>query len=391
LKRIMLAHGGGGEESRALLNGLVFKYFTDPALSAMEDAAVLETKGKIAFTTDGYTVSPIFFNGGDIGKLAVSGTVNDLAVMGARALHLGVSFIVEEGFSIEDFERILDSMKTELEVTGAAVAAGDTKVVPAGSADGIFITTTGIGEVLAAGLSAGNVQEGDAVIVSGTVGDHGACILALRQGIGLKTDLQSDCASLWPLVERLINAAGDAIPRGNGDAAPASIGIRAMRDPTRGGLAATLNEWAALSWIDIEVEEDAIPVKPQVRGVCELLGMDPLSLACEGRLVLAVREEDAARALDALKGHPLGRDAKIIGRGGATPRVNGGATPRVNGGATPRVNGGATPRVKGRDPRRQGPSHPLTPPPRPRVVLKSGYGTRRVLEYPSGELLPRIC
>jgi len=342
VKRIMTAHGGGGEESRALLNGLVFKYFTNPALSAMEDAAVLETKGKIAFTTDGYTVSPIFFGGGDIGKLAVSGTVNDLAVMGARALHMGVSFIIEEGFLIDDFQRILNSMKTQLDVTGAAVAAGDTKVVPAGSADGIFITTSGIGEVLVEGLSAHNVQEGDAVIVSGTVGDHGACILAMRGGIGLKTDLQSDCASLWPLVERLINA---------------GVGIRAMRDPTRGGLASALNEWASLSSVDIEIEEDAIPVKPQVRGVCELLGMDHLSLACEGRLVLAVREEDAGRALAALKGHPLGIDAEVIGRAVAAR------------------------------PLRQIAARPL----RQRVVLKSGYGTRRVLEYPSGELLPRIC
>jgi hydrogenase expression/formation protein HypE len=223
-------------------------------------------------------------------------------------------------------------MRTQLDATGVSVVAGDTKVVPSGSADGIFITTTGIGEVLAEGLSARNVKEGDEIIVTGTVGDHGACIFALRSGVGFETDLKSDCDSLWPLVERLLDA---------------GVAIDAMRDPTRGGLAATLNEWASLSFVGIEVQEDAVPIKPQVRGLCELLGVDPLSLACEGRFVLAVRPEFVKEALCALKGHPLGRDAGVIGQA---------------------VSG-----------------HPG------RVILKSGYGTRRVLEYPSGELLPRIC
>ncbi|SNZ07002.1 Hydrogenase maturation protein, carbamoyl dehydratase HypE [Persephonella hydrogeniphila] len=332
MKQILLSHGGGGEETQKLIKELFFKYFSNPILEKMEDAAVLETGSKLAFTTDSFTVSPIFFKGGDIGKLAVAGTVNDLSMMGAKPLYMSCSFIIEEGLPFEDLEKIVSSMAEETKKSGVQIVTGDTKVVPKGSADKIFINTTGIGEIVYEGISAHNVRERDVILVSGTIGDHGACIMAQREGIELEGNIASDCASLWSLVKDLINA---------------EILIKAMRDPTRGGLSAVLNEWAEQSNIGIEIEEEKIPLKDEVQGMCELLGLDPFSLANEGKLILAVPEEDAEKALEIMKSNELGKDAQIIGKAISDYRG--------------------------------------------KVILKSPYGSKRILEPPAGELLPRIC
>ncbi|MFN3977793.1 hydrogenase expression/formation protein HypE [Sulfurihydrogenibium azorense] len=332
MKQIMLAHGGGGEETQKLIKELFFKYFNNEILISMEDSAVLNINSKVAFTTDSFTISPIFFSGGDIGKLAIAGTVNDLSVMGAKPLYLSCSFIIEEGFPFEDLEKIVKSMAEELKKTGTLIVTGDTKVVPKGFVDKIFINTSGLGKVVYEGVSAHNLSEGDSVIVSGTVGDHGACIMAQREGIDMQTDLISDCDSVWTLVEDLI--------KGN-------VKIKAMRDPTRGGLSAVLNEWAECSKVEIEVLEEKIPVKPQVQGLCELLGLEPYVLANEGRIVVAVSKEDTEKALEILGKNPLGKDAQLIGK----------------------VNS------KGKK----------------RVILKTSYGSLRIMEPPAGEILPRIC
>ncbi len=332
MKEILLAHGGGGEETRQLIESLFVKHFGNPMLERLEDAAIISGNPQLAFTTDSFTVSPLFFNGGNIGKLAVAGTVNDLAVMGARPLYLSSAFIIEEGFPFEHLQTIVASMAEELQKSGATIITGDTKVVPRGSADGVFINTTGIGQVVYPGLSAGNVQPGDVLVVSGTVGDHGACILAQREGIELESDLQSDCATLWPLIEMVLTT---------------EIEIHAMRDPTRGGLAAVLNEWATTSQVGMDIQEAAIPIRQEVMGLCELLGMEATSLACEGRVVFAVPQPQAEALLAVLHTHPLGRDAQIIGTVTS--------------------------------------AHPG------QVILHTEYGARRILEPPQGELLPRIC
>ena len=332
MKQILLSHGGGGEETQKLIKELFFKYFSNPILEKMEDSAVLETNSKLAFTTDSFTVSPIFFKGGNIGKLAIAGTVNDLAMMGARPKYLSCSFIIEEGLPFEELEEIVKSMAEEMKKTGVQIVTGDTKVVPKGSADKIFINTTGIGEIVYKGISAHNIEERDVILVSGTIGDHGACIMAQREGIELEGDIASDCASLWPLVEDLINE---------------GITIKAMRDPTRGGLSAVLNEWAEQSNIGIEIEEEKIPVKDEIQGLCELLGLEPYTLANEGKLILAVPQEKAEKALEIMKNNVLGKDAQIIGK--------------------------AISDYKGK------------------VILKSPYGSKRIMEPPAGELLPRIC
>ncbi|WP_457622507.1 hydrogenase expression/formation protein HypE [Persephonella sp.] len=332
MKQILLSHGGGGEETQKLIKDLFFRYFSNPVLEKMEDAAVLELNSKLAFTTDSFTVSPIFFKGGNIGKLAVAGTVNDLAMIGSKPLYLSCSFIIEEGLPFDQLEEIVSSMAEEMKKSGVKIVTGDTKVVPRGSADKIFINTTGIGQVIYEGISASNIDAGDMILVSGTIGDHGACIMAQREGIEMEGELASDCATLWPIVKDLIDS---------------KITIKAMRDPTRGGLSAVLNEWAEASDIGIEIEEDAIPVKNEVQGMCELLGLDPLTLANEGKLILSVPERDAEKALEILRSNSLGKDAQIIGR--------------------------AIPDYKGR------------------VVMKTSYGSKRILEPPAGELLPRIC
>ncbi len=332
MKFITVAHGSGGEETRKLIEEVFLREFSDPVLTDLEDSALLDVPRRIAFTTDGFTVSPIFFRGGDIGKLAVSGTVNDLAVTGAKPIFMSVSFIIEEGFPLEDLKRIVRSMKETAEEVSLRIVAGDTKVVPKGQVDGVFITTSGIGEVLRNGLSSRNLQPGDLILVSGTVGDHGATVIAEREGINMDMDLESDCSPLWDLIEPLLKELKT---------------LRAMRDPTRGGLAAVLNEWADASQVQIEVDEERIPVKDQVRGICEMLGFEPTHLANEGMVVVCVGQDEGEKALDLLRKHPKGKDAAIVGS--------------------------VVSKGKGR------------------VVLKTPYGAERILDPPSGELLPRIC
>ena len=344
-QRIQLAHGGGGKETSELIGGIIFEelYGQDSMIKLMEDAAVLILPQKIAFTTDSFIVSPIFFKGGDIGKLSVAGTVNDLSVMGARPLFLSLGLIIEEGFYIEDLRKIIKSIAKEAHKTGVRVVTGDTKVVPAGKSDGIFINTSGIGDVLYAGLSVYNIVPGDAVIVSGNVGDHGAAVISQRKGIEMDVEIESDCASLWDMIESVLKD---------------GIVVSAIRDATRGGLAAVLNEWANAAGVDIYIEEDKIPVSEPVKGFCELLGFEPYQLACEGRAVFAVKSEFAEKALDILKSHPLGKNARIIGF--------------VGNKNSPGVDGDGLD-LKGK------------------VILKGIYGVNRLLDYPSGELLPRIC
>lgn len=327
MERILLAHGSGGKENAQLIHDLFQTRFSNPILAKNEDAAVLPAAGALACSTDGFTVNPLFFKGGDIGKLAVAGSCNDVAMMGAKPLYLTCAFIIEEGFLLSDLEKIADSMAAELAKNGARVVTGDTKVVPKGSADGLFITTSAIGEIRRPGISANRLVPGLSVLVSGTVGDHGATVFAAREGMDLTGDLASDCASLWPTVETLLE---------NG------IAPVAMRDCTRGGLAAVLNEWAGQSSVGLEIREEAIPVKPAVEGICELLGFEATALANEGMFALAVPAEQEAQAL-AL----LGGDAAAIGK--VTAEQPG------------------------------------------KVILKSPYGTRRYLDAPTGELLPRIC
>ena len=332
-KKIMLSQGGGGEETTSLIKELFFKYFENEILLKMEDAAILNLNSKkIAFTSDSFTVSPLFFNGGNIGKLAIAGTVNDVAMMGAKPLYLTCSFMIEEGFLYGDLEKIVQSMSEELKVSGAMIVAGDTKVVPKGSVDGLFINTTGIGEVIKDGISAHNLSDGDAVIVTNEVGNHGACILAKREDIELDTELKSDCATLWPMVEALIKE---------------DIDIKSFRDATRGGLSAVLNEWAETSNVCIEVDEDKIPVAPEVNGICEMLGFEPYEFANEGTMVVCVGEKDVKKALEILKGFEKTKKSSYIGK--ITNKYN------------------------------------------KKVVLNTPWGSSRYLEPPKGELLPRIC
>lgn len=326
---IKLAHGNGGEENSELISKVFYKAFKNSILEKSEDAAVIED-GRLAFSTDSFTVSPLFFAGADIGKLAVCGTCNDLAMMGAKPKYLTCSVIIEEGFRIEELERIVESMRKELEINSAKVVSGDTKVVPKGSVDKIFINTTGIGEVLKSGISSNAIEQGDVIIVSRDIGCHGATIFASREGIELSSNLKSDCKSLYPTVEKLLDNMCKVV---------------AMRDATRGGLSAVLNEWANQSNICIEVQEDKIPVSDEVMGLCELLGFDAMSLANEGTFVLAVKKEDADRVFKILQ--EFNQNAVVIGTVTQT--------------------------------------HPK------KVILNSAWGTSRFLDMPTGELLPRIC
>lgn len=329
MKQIKLAHGNGGEENNELISEVFYKAFKNEILERSEDAAIIED-GKLAFSTDSFTVTPLFFAGADIGKLAVCGTCNDLAMMGAAPKYLTCSVIIEEGFSIDELKTIVESMQKELEVNGAKVVSGDTKVVPRGSVDKIFINTTGIGEVLKSGISSNSITDEDVIIVSRDIGCHGATIFAAREGIELESDLKSDCTSLYPVVKKLIDE---------------DLHVTAMRDATRGGLSAVLNEWAKQSNICIEVDEDKIPVCDEVMGLCEILGFDATSLANEGTFVLAVRKEDSDKTLEILQ--RFNKNASIIGK--------------------------------------------VTDLHVKKVILKSSWGTQRFLDMPTGELLPRIC
>ncbi|KIM11797.1 MAG: hydrogenase assembly protein HupF [Sulfurovum sp. FS08-3] len=329
MPQIKLAHGNGGVENNRLIEDIFYKAFDNPILAKSEDAAVIEG-GKLAFTTDSFTVTPLFFAGGDIGKLAVCGTCNDLAMMGAKPKYLTCAFIIEEGLDRGELQSIVASMAKELAINGAVIVSGDTKVVPKGSVDRLFINTSGIGEIGYEGISASGIANEDVILVSRDIGCHGATIFAAREGMEMSSTLQSDCISLYPIVQKLIES---------------GIQIKAMRDATRGGLAAVLNEWAKQSSLCIEIQEDKIPIVNEVMGLCELLGFEATALANEGTFVLATHPQDASKALEILQS--FNTNASIIG-------------------------------------------HTSQHYPQ-RVVLRSAWGTARFLDMPSGELLPRIC
>lgn len=333
-EQILLGHGSGGKLTAQLIERTLLPAFRNPILDQLDDQAVLPVAGgRLAFTTDSYVVTPIFFPGGDIGELAVNGTVNDLAVGGARPLWLSLAFILEEGLPLAELERVVASIRGAADRAGVTVVTGDTKVVGRGSGDKVFINTSGIG-LVAEGVTLGSAQvrAGDAILVSGSIGDHGVAILSARERLGLEGDLASDTAPLHELCAAVLAA----FP-----------GVHAMRDPTRGGVAATLVEIATRRKLGIDVDERAVPVKDVVRGACELLGLDPLLVANEGKLVVFVPEEGADRVLGAMRAHPLGRQSARIGRVVA--------------------------------------DHPGF------VRLVTPIGGERILDLPFGELLPRIC
>jgi hydrogenase expression/formation protein HypE len=333
-ERILMGHGSGGKLTAQLIEGLIVPALRNPILETLDDQALLHVdSNRIAFTTDSFVVTPIFFRGGDIGELAVNGTVNDLAVGGAKPLALSLAFILEEGFAIADLRRIVSSVRRAADRAEVQVVTGDTKVVGRGCADGIFINTSGIG-VVRPGLRLGmsQVRPGDAILLSGSVGDHGVAILSERQGIAFEGEMASDTAPLTGLIEAMCAAAS---------------GIHAMRDPTRGGVAATLVEVATRQRLGVEIEESAIPVRDPVRGACEMLGLDPLFVANEGKLVAFVDEDSSVAVLEAMRSHALGRESVRIGR--ITE------------------------------------AHPGI------VTVRTSVGGRRILDLPYGEALPRIC
>src|SRR6516165_2488727 len=300
-ERITMSHGAGGKATQTLIEAVFLDGFRNPLLEPLEDAAALRVgEARLALTTDSYVVSPLFFPGGNIGDLAVNGTVNDLSVSGATPLYLSAGFVLEEGFPVADLTRITESMRDAAAAAGVQVVTGDTKVVERGKADGCYINTAGVGVVehdLA--LGAATARPGDAVIVSGPVGDHGVTIMLARGELDIEADLASDTAPMNTMIAGLLAA----VP-----------GVRAMRDATRGGVATILNEVAVAAGVGVVVEEDQIPVRTQVRGAAELLGIDPMYVACEGRMVAIVDGEQADRALAALHAHPLGERAAVIGR-----------------------------------------------------------------------------
>lgn len=334
-ERITLAHGAGGKATHTLVEAVFLEAFRNPMLERLEDQAVFAVPGaELAFTTDGYVVSPLFFPGGDIGALAVNGTVNDLAMSGARPLHLSAGFILEEGFPIADLRRIAASMADAAAAAGVQVVAGDTKVVERGKGDGCFITTAGIGVLeRSVRLGATNARAGDAVLVSGAVAEHGVTILLARGNLEIEADVRSDTASLAGITGRLL----DAVPEG----------VRCLRDATRGGVATVLNEIAAAARVGIAIHEDRVPVREPVAAACELLGIDPLHMANEGVMVAIVASFAAERALAALRADPLGRDAQIAGHVRAEPEGL--------------------------------------------VLLETRFGGTRVLDVLIGDPLPRIC
>jgi hydrogenase expression/formation protein HypE len=331
---VQLAHGGGGRLMRELIEHLFLPAFENRALAERHDSAVVTLGAeRVAFTTDGYVVHPRFFPGGDIGILAVYGTVNDLAMAGARPAYLSVGFVLEEGLALEELCRITASMRDAAAACGVALVTGDTKVVDRGKGDGLFVTTAGIGLVPAGvAIHPRRVRPGDAVLLTGDVGRHGIAVLSVREGLAFETQIESDCAPLTALVAALLDA---------------GIDVHCLRDPTRGGVAAALNEIALDGGVGIEITESAVPVTDAVAGACELLGLDPLYVACEGRMIAFLPAPEADRALEVLRAHPLGRQAARIGTV---------------------IEGG-----------------PGT------VVLETRLRTRRLLDLLSGEQLPRIC
>lgn len=300
MDKVLLDYGSGGRASHRLVADLFFRHLGNDILARMDDAAVLALTGPVAVSTDSFVVDPIFFPGGDIGSLAVHGTVNDVAMMGAKPLYLTCGFILEEGLPMADLERIVVSMGAAARAAGVRIVAGDTKVVPKGAADKIFINTTGLGQVMVDPAPSGHrAAPGDAVLVTGSMGDHGLAILSTRQGLSFESPVVSDSAALCGLTARLLAALPD---------------IHVLRDPTRGGLATTLNEIAGQSGVGIELTQEAIPVNPAVTGGCAVLGLDPLYLANEGKCICIVPEADAATALDVCRADPFGAQAAVIGR-----------------------------------------------------------------------------
>lgn len=298
---IQLGHGSGGKMSQDLVKNIFLRYFDNDCLNRLEDQATLEVGGsRLAFSTDSYVVDPLFFPGGDIGKLAVHGTVNDVSMGGARPLFLSAGFIIEEGFCLEELEKIVDSMQVAAKQAGIAIVTGDTKVVNKGKGDKVFINTSGIGLIEHQfDLSSANLQPGNVVLLSGSIGDHGMAILSQREGLSFESSIVSDTAPLNGLVEEILKTGGS--------------GVRTMRDPTRGGLAATLNEFADASQTGIRIKGDHLPIRPPVAGICEILGLDPLYVANEGKLVAVVAREKGEAVLQAMRAHPLGREAVMIG------------------------------------------------------------------------------
>lgn len=332
---ILLGHGSGGRLSHQLLDDLIIPIVSGTAPAGQNDAALLEpVAGQLAYTTDSFVVDPIFFPGGTIGSLAVHGTVNDLAMMGARPLWLSVGLILEEGFSKAELKTILEDMRQAADLAGVRIVTGDTKVVPRGKADKIFITTSGIG-VVDHGISihGANAQLGDAIIINGTIGDHGIAVMAGREGLKVSTDIRSDSAALNELVAEIIAEAGDQ--------------LHVLRDPTRGGVATTIKEIAGQSSVSITLIEEALPIAPAVRGVCSILGLDPLFVANEGKLLAFVTAQASERVLERIKRHPLGGKAAIIGH----------------------VSAGDAGRVR----------------------METTIGGTRAVEMLAGEQLPRIC
>ena len=332
---VTLSHGSGGKSSHALIESIMLPAFRNPLLDIGADAAVIATGGaaRMAMTTDSYVVSPLFFPGGDIGTLAVHGTINDLAVSGARPIALSVGLILEEGLDMDTLRRVVASMAAAAAAAGVPIVTGDTKVVHRGKADGLFINTTGIGVVDdSVHLSIESVRPGDVVIVSGYVGDHGMAVMLAREALELEADIMSDSAAVHTLVADLLEAAPNT---------------RTIKDPTRGGVGTTLNEIAQRARVAISVDEERVPVRIAVRGACEILGLDPLHIANEGKIVAVVPREEAAAALAALRSHSLGADAAIVGEVQAEPVGM--------------------------------------------VLLRTGIGGSRVLDMLVGDPLPRIC
>jgi hydrogenase expression/formation protein HypE len=331
---ILLGHGSGGKLTADLIETLFLPAFRNPYLEKLDDQAVLEVNGaRLAFTTDAFVVTPIFFPGGDIGKLAVHGTVNDLAMSGARPLYLSAAFILEEGLALAELQRVVGSMREACRAAGVLLVTGDTKVVNRGSGDKVFINTSGVG-VIEGDLiiSVDRAQVGDVIILSGTIADHGMAVMAMREGLDFETEIVSDTAPLNSLVRVMLQASRE---------------MHCLRDPTRGGIATTLNEIARRSQVGIVLDETCIPIREDVRGACELLGLDPLYVANEGKLIAVVGRQDAEPVLERMRGHPYGQEARIIGEVVA--------------------------------------DHPRL------VVMRTGIGGTRIVDLMLGEQLPRIC
>jgi hydrogenase expression/formation protein HypE len=335
---ILLGHGSGGKLSAALIRDIFLPVFQNPALARLDDQAIVDVNGqRLAITTDSFVVKPLFFPGGDIGSLAVHGTVNDLAMGGATPRFLTAAFIIEEGFSMGQLRRVVHSLQRAAQQVGVAVVTGDTKVVEKGKGDGLFINTTGIGVVPdGVDLSADRARSGDKVLLSGSIGDHGIAILAQREGLEFETQIQSDSAALHTLVSAMLSVSSQVVPA-----------IRCMRDPTRGGVSSALNEIAQQSRAGIELEENSLPIHEGVQSACELLGLDPLYVANEGKLIAIVAPQTADAMLQAMRRHPLGTEAQIIGT------------------------------VKKENPGL--------------VTMRTALGTTRIVDMLAGDQLPRIC